>query len=166
MFATRSRQKKSPDKGWNLPLFSETLVHSRSAPFGTPYATRRAQSLYKRRFRHDAKDHFPETRAADYARSSPSRFHIGLPGLLGLFIFLTLPKPVHHGEKLMFVHNTRVQYTARVGAPNPGLANLLLEQFGGHQGELAAACRYFTQAVSKDDPGRKDLLFDIATIEP
>lgn len=65
----------------------------------------------------------------------------------------------------MFVHNKRLQYTVRVSAPNPGLANLLLEQFGGPQGELAAACRYFTQAVAEDDPGRKDLLFDIATEE-
>ncbi|AQH03972.1 Mn-containing catalase (plasmid) [Burkholderia sp. KK1] len=65
----------------------------------------------------------------------------------------------------MFVHNKRLQYTVRVGAPNPGLANLLLEQFGGPQGELGAAMRYFTQAVSEDDPGRKDLLFDIATEE-
>ncbi|WP_250476074.1 manganese catalase family protein, partial [Caballeronia sp. GAFFF1] len=47
----------------------------------------------------------------------------------------------------------------------PGLANLLLEQFGGPQGELAAAMRYFTQAVTEDDPGRKDMLFDIATEE-
>jgi Mn-containing catalase len=56
-------------------------------------------------------------------------------------------------------------YAVRVTAPNPGLANLLLEQFGGPQGELAAACRYFTQAVGEDDPGRKDMLFDIATEE-
>jgi Mn-containing catalase len=68
-------------------------------------------------------------------------------------------------ENAMFVHNKRLQYTVRVAAPNPGLANLLLEQFGGPQGELAAACRYFTQAVGEDDPGRKDLLFDIATEE-
>jgi Mn-containing catalase len=65
----------------------------------------------------------------------------------------------------MFVHNKRLQYTVRVAAPNPGLANLLLEQFGGPQGELSAAMRYFTQAVAEDDPGRKDLLFDIATEE-
>ena len=65
----------------------------------------------------------------------------------------------------MFVHNKRLQYTVRVAGPNPGLANLMLEQFGGPQGELAAAMRYFTQAVSEDDPGRKDMLFDIATEE-
>lgn len=65
----------------------------------------------------------------------------------------------------MFIHNKRLQYTVRVSETNPGLANLLLEQFGGPQGELAAAMRYFTQAVAEDDPGRKDMLMDIATEE-
>jgi Mn-containing catalase len=68
-------------------------------------------------------------------------------------------------EKPMFAHNKRLQYTVRVSETNPGLANLMLEQFGGPQGELAAACRYFTQALAEDDPGRKDMLFDIATEE-
>ena len=57
----------------------------------------------------------------------------------------------------MFRHVKQLQYTVRVAEPNPGLANLLLEQFGGPQGELAAACRYFTQGLSDDDPGRKDM---------
>jgi Mn-containing catalase len=65
----------------------------------------------------------------------------------------------------MFMHNKRLQYTVRVSEPNPGLANLMLEQFGGPQGELAAAMRYFTQALSEDDAGRKDMLLDIATEE-
>jgi Mn-containing catalase len=65
----------------------------------------------------------------------------------------------------MFLHNKRLQYTVRVAQPNPGLANLLLEQFGGAQGELAAASRYFTQALAEDDPGRKDQSMDIATEE-
>lgn len=65
----------------------------------------------------------------------------------------------------MFAHNKRLQYSVRVSETNPALANLLLEQFGGPQGELAAAMRYFTQALAEDDPGRKDLLLDIATEE-
>lgn len=65
----------------------------------------------------------------------------------------------------MFAHNKRLMYTVRVSKPNPGLANLMLEQFGGPQGELAAAMRYFNQAVGETDPGRKDMLFDIATEE-
>lgn len=65
----------------------------------------------------------------------------------------------------MFRHVKQMQYTVRVAGPNPGLANLLLEQFGGPQGELAAACRYFTQGLGDEDPGRKDMLLDIATEE-
>ena len=65
----------------------------------------------------------------------------------------------------MFMHNKRLQYTVRVDGTDPGLANLMLEQFGGPQGELAAAMRYFTQALAEDDPGRKDMLLDIATEE-
>jgi len=65
----------------------------------------------------------------------------------------------------VFTHNKRLQYTVRVNDPNPALANLLLEQFGGPQGELAAAMRYFTQGIAEDDPGRKDMLIDIATEE-
>ena len=65
----------------------------------------------------------------------------------------------------MFMHNKRLQYTVRVAEPNPALASLLLEQFGGPDGELSAAMRYFTQGLGELDPGRKDLLIDIATEE-
>jgi Mn-containing catalase len=65
----------------------------------------------------------------------------------------------------MFAHNKRLMYTVRVSEPNPVLANLMLEQFGGPQGELAAAIRYFTQALAESDPARKDMLLDIATEE-
>lgn len=65
----------------------------------------------------------------------------------------------------MFAHNKRLQYSVHVSESNPALANLMLEQFGGPQGELAAAMRYFTQALAEDDPGRKDMLLDIATEE-
>jgi Mn-containing catalase len=56
-------------------------------------------------------------------------------------------------------------YTVRVSEPNPMLGSLMLEQFGGPQGELAAAMRYFTQALAEGDPNRKDMLLDIATEE-
>ena len=44
----------------------------------------------------------------------------------------------------MFMHNKRLMYTVRVSEPNPGLAPLMLEQFGGPQGELAAATVSYT----------------------
>jgi len=65
----------------------------------------------------------------------------------------------------MFMHNKRLMYTVRVSEQNPVLASMFLEQFGGPQGELAAAMRYFTQAIGETDAGRKDMLLDIATEE-
>ncbi len=65
----------------------------------------------------------------------------------------------------MFSHDKRLHCTVRVSSTNPGLANLVHEQFGGPMGELASACRYFTQALGEDDPDRNDLLMDIATEE-
>ena len=65
----------------------------------------------------------------------------------------------------MFLHNKRLHHNARVSETSPGLENLMLEQFGGPQGELAAACRYFTQCHSEDELGRKGMRIDLATEE-
>jgi Mn-containing catalase len=56
-------------------------------------------------------------------------------------------------------------YTVRVDEPDPRFGNMLLEQFGGANGELAAAMQYTIQGLNCDDPGRKDLLMDIGTEE-
>lgn len=42
---------------------------------------------------------------------------------------------------------------------------MLLEQFGGANGELAAAMQYSIQGINADDPMLKDLLMDIGTEE-
>jgi Mn-containing catalase len=63
----------------------------------------------------------------------------------------------HHIKKLMYVVN--------VGTPDPRFGNMLLEQFGGANGELAAAMQYSIQGLNCDDPERKDLLMDIGTEE-
>jgi Mn-containing catalase len=65
----------------------------------------------------------------------------------------------------MFLHNKRMMYTVHVDQPNAQFAKLLLEQFGGPNGELAAAFRYFTQAWVDPDAKRRDMLLDIATEE-
>ena len=56
-------------------------------------------------------------------------------------------------------------YTVRIGTPDPRFGNMLLEQFGGANGELAAAMQYSIQGLNCEDPGRKDLLMDIGTEE-
>ena len=65
----------------------------------------------------------------------------------------------------MFLHNKHMQYTVRVGESNQQFAKLLLDQFGGANGELAAAMRYFTQGWAESDVKRRDMLLDIATEE-
>jgi Mn-containing catalase len=56
-------------------------------------------------------------------------------------------------------------YTVHIGTPDPRFGNMLLEQFGGANGELAAAMQYSVQGLNCDDPERKDLLMDIGTEE-
>ena len=67
----------------------------------------------------------------------------------------------------MFHHVKSLQFNARVSRPDPRFANLLLEQFGGENGELAAAMQYFTQAFGAKvpHPDKYDMLMDIATEE-
>lgn len=67
----------------------------------------------------------------------------------------------------MFFHSKELQYNARVSKPDPRFARLLLEQFGGGNGELKAAMQYFVQAFSCKNayPDKYDLLMDIATEE-
>ncbi len=65
----------------------------------------------------------------------------------------------------MYHHVKQLMYTVRVGTPDPRFGNMLLEQFGGANGELAAAMQYSIQGLNCEDPERKDLLMDIGTEE-
>lgn len=67
----------------------------------------------------------------------------------------------------MFHHVKELQFNARVSGPDPRFARMLLEQFGGGNGELKAAMQYFTQAFlcRNPYPDKYDLLMDIATEE-
>jgi Mn-containing catalase len=67
----------------------------------------------------------------------------------------------------MFHHVKELQFNARVSRPDPRFATLLLEQFGGANGELKAAMQYFVQSFGARQafPKHYDLLMDIATEE-
>jgi Mn-containing catalase len=67
----------------------------------------------------------------------------------------------------MFHHVKELQFNARVSKPDPRFAALLLEQFGGGNGELKAAMQYFVQAFAarRPHPDKYDLLMDIAVEE-
>src|SRR3954470_13260983 len=68
---------------------------------------------------------------------------------------------------IMFQHIKDLQFDARVSRPDPRFANMLLEQFGGGNGELKAAMQYFVQAFGcrRAYPDKYDLLIDVATEE-
>jgi Mn-containing catalase len=65
----------------------------------------------------------------------------------------------------MYHHVKELMYTVRVDVPDPRFGNMLLEQFGGANGELAAAMQYSIQGINCEDAERKDLLMDIGTEE-
>jgi len=65
----------------------------------------------------------------------------------------------------MFKHVKDMEYTVHVDKPDPRFAVLLLEQFGGGNGELKAAMQYFSQSLGCNNPQIRDLLQDIAAEE-
>src|SRR6202163_1021757 len=65
----------------------------------------------------------------------------------------------------MYHHVKKLMYTVEIGEPDPKFGKMLLEQFGGANGELAAAMQYSVQGINCEDAARKDLLMDIGTEE-
>src|ERR1700719_839840 len=65
----------------------------------------------------------------------------------------------------MYHHVKKLMYTVNVGEPDPKFGKMLLEQFGGANGELAAAMQYSIQGLNCEDAARKDMLMDIGTEE-
>ncbi|UJF34707.1 manganese catalase family protein [Paenibacillus hexagrammi] len=64
----------------------------------------------------------------------------------------------------MWIYEKKLQYPVRVSKCDPYMAKLLLEQYGGADGELAAALRYLNQRYSIPDKVI-GLLTDIGTEE-
>jgi Mn-containing catalase len=65
----------------------------------------------------------------------------------------------------MYHHVKKLMYTVNIGEPDIRFGNMLLEQFGGANGELAAAMQYSIQGFNCEDEARRDLLMDIGTEE-
>ncbi|MCL6457465.1 MAG: manganese catalase family protein [Gorillibacterium sp.] len=64
----------------------------------------------------------------------------------------------------MWIYEKKLQYPVRVSKCDPRMAKLLMEQYGGADGELAAALRYMNQRYSIP-PKIVGLLTDISTEE-
>jgi Mn-containing catalase len=48
----------------------------------------------------------------------------------------------------MYHHVKKLMYTVNIGEPDPKFGKMLLEQFGGANGELAAAMQYSIQGCA------------------
>ena len=65
----------------------------------------------------------------------------------------------------MYHHVKKLMYTVEVGEADPRFGGMLMEQFGGANGELAAALQSSVQGLNCEDAALKDMLMDIGTEE-
>lgn len=63
----------------------------------------------------------------------------------------------------MFSYEKKLQYPVKIDRPNPKLASIILSQYGGPDGEMAASLRYLSQRYSMPFDELKGLLTDIGT---
>lgn len=65
----------------------------------------------------------------------------------------------------MWQYEKKLQYPVHIKNPNPRIAQIVISQFGGPDGELGAAMRYLSQRYSMPYAELKGLLTDIGTEE-
>ena len=65
----------------------------------------------------------------------------------------------------MFSYEKKLQYPVNIKNPNPKLAQIIISQYGGPDGELGASLRYLSQRFAMPYPELKGLLTDIGTEE-
>lgn len=65
----------------------------------------------------------------------------------------------------MFVYEKKLQYPVNIKKTNPKLAKIIMEQYGGADGELGASLRYLSQRFTMPLPELKGTLTDIGTEE-
>ncbi len=66
----------------------------------------------------------------------------------------------------MWQYQKKLQIPVNIKHPNPKLANFIISQYGGPDGELGASMRYLSQRFSMKDDVSKALLTDIGTCYP
>ena len=65
----------------------------------------------------------------------------------------------------MWIYEKKLQYPVKIKNPNPTLANLIISQLGGPDGELAASMRYLHQRYACPYDKITGMLTDIGTEE-
>lgn len=65
----------------------------------------------------------------------------------------------------MWQYEKKLQYPINIKKPNPKLANLIISQYGGPDGEIGASLRYLSLRYAMPYPELKGLLTDVGTEE-
>ena len=65
----------------------------------------------------------------------------------------------------MWIYQKNLEYPVNIKRPDPKMAQLILSQYGGPDGELGASLRYLSQRYSMPTKEAKGLLTDIGTEE-
>lgn len=66
----------------------------------------------------------------------------------------------------MWRYEKRLQYPVNITQPNPKMAQFIMSQYGGPDGEIGASMRYLSQRYTMPFKVQKGLLTDIGTEEP
>jgi spore coat protein JC len=69
------------------------------------------------------------------------------------------------GGKLMWVYEKKLQYPVKIHNPNPKLAQFIITQIGGPDGEQSASMHYMNQRYAMKQGKVRGVLTDIATEE-
>ncbi len=65
----------------------------------------------------------------------------------------------------MWIYEKKLQYPVKIKTPNPRLAQIIISQLGGPDGEIGASMRYLNQRYSMPEKQVAGLLTDIGTEE-
>lgn len=65
----------------------------------------------------------------------------------------------------MWIYEKKLEYPVRIKNKDPRMAVLVVTQYGGPDGELAASLRYLSQRYHMPIPEAKAILNDIGTEE-
>ena len=66
---------------------------------------------------------------------------------------------------IVWQYEKRLQYPVNIKNPNPKLAQVIISQYGGPDGEIGASLRYLSQRYSMPYPELKAILTDVGTEE-
>ena len=63
----------------------------------------------------------------------------------------------------MWIYEKKLEFPVKIKKPDGRLAKIMIEQYGGSDGELGAALRYLSQKFTMVTPEAKATLYDVGS---